>query len=56
VPVRRRPLRALFGLLRGPVCAVRTAGARWVGLPVVAIDGTCQAAISINILTEPISP
>lgn len=35
-----RPLRALFDLLRGPASAVRTAGARWAGLLVVAIDGT----------------
>ena len=35
-----RPVRALFDLLRGPACAVRTAGARWAGLLVVAIDGT----------------
>jgi hypothetical protein len=36
-----RPLRALFDLLRGPATAIRTAGARWAGLLVVAIDGTC---------------
>ncbi|WP_441007678.1 transposase domain-containing protein [Streptomyces demainii] len=35
-----RPLRALFDLLRGPASAVRTAGARWAGLLVVAVDGT----------------
>ncbi|GGT24216.1 hypothetical protein GCM10010254_50760 [Streptomyces chromofuscus] len=35
-----RPLRALFDLLRGPASAVRTAGARWAGLLVVAADGT----------------
>ncbi|MDP9612939.1 hypothetical protein JOF35_008802 [Streptomyces demainii] len=35
-----RPLRALFDLLRGPASAIRTAGARWAGLLVVAIDGT----------------
>jgi Insertion element 4 transposase N-terminal/Transposase DDE domain len=35
------PLRALFDLLRGPAAAIRTAGARWAGLLVVAIDGTC---------------
>lgn len=35
-----RPMRALFDLLRGPASAVRTAGARWKGLLVVAIDGT----------------
>ncbi|MFI9325821.1 IS4 family transposase [Kitasatospora aureofaciens] len=35
-----RPLRALFDLLRGPASAVRTTGARWAGLMVVAIDGT----------------
>ena len=35
-----RPLRALFDLLRGPAAAIRTAGARWAGLLVVAIDGT----------------
>jgi Insertion element 4 transposase N-terminal len=36
-----RPLRALFDLLRGPASAIRTAGARWAGMLVVAIDGTC---------------
>jgi hypothetical protein len=35
-----RPLRDLFDLLRGPAAAIRTAGARWAGLLVVAIDGT----------------
>jgi hypothetical protein len=35
-----RPLRELFDLLRGPATAIRTAGARWAGLLVVAIDGT----------------
>lgn len=35
-----RPLRALFNLLRGPASTIRTAGARWAGLLVVAIDGT----------------
>ncbi|MBT2451911.1 transposase domain-containing protein, partial [Streptomyces sp. ISL-43] len=35
-----RPMRALFDLLRGPASAVRTAGARWAGLLVVAVDGT----------------
>ncbi|WP_089107447.1 IS4 family transposase [Streptomyces hyaluromycini] len=35
-----RPLRALFDLLRGPASAIRTAGTRWAGLLVVAIDGT----------------
>jgi hypothetical protein len=35
-----RPLRALFDLLQGPATAIRTAGARWAGLLVVAIDGT----------------
>jgi hypothetical protein len=35
-----RPMRALFDLLRGPATAIRTAGARWAGLLVVAIDGT----------------
>jgi hypothetical protein len=35
-----RPLRALFDLLRGPASAIRTTGARWAGLLVVAIDGT----------------
>jgi hypothetical protein len=35
-----RPLRALFDLLAGPAAAIRTAGARWAGLLVVAIDGT----------------
>jgi Insertion element 4 transposase N-terminal/Transposase DDE domain len=36
-----RPLRALFDLLRGPAAAIRTTGARWAGLLVAAIDGTC---------------
>jgi hypothetical protein len=36
-----RPLRALFDLVRGPASAIRTAGARWAGLLVVALDGTC---------------
>ncbi|MFJ2722715.1 transposase domain-containing protein [Streptomyces sp. NPDC087437] len=36
-----RPLRALFDLLRGPASTIRTAGARWAGMLVVAIDGTC---------------
>jgi hypothetical protein len=36
-----RPLRALCDLLRGPAAAIRTTGARWAGLLVVAIDGTC---------------
>lgn len=36
-----RPLRASFDLLRGHTAAIRTAGARWAGLLVVAIDGTC---------------
>ncbi|WP_234320117.1 IS4 family transposase [Streptomyces sp. SBT349] len=35
-----RPLRALFDVLRGPAGAIRTAGARFRGLLVVAIDGT----------------
>ncbi|MGW6262089.1 IS4 family transposase [Streptomyces sp. NPDC055085] len=35
-----RPMRELFDLLRGPASAIRTAGARWAGLLVVAIDGT----------------
>ena len=35
-----RPLRALFDLLAGPAAAIGTAGARWAGLLVVAIDGT----------------
>ncbi|MFD8338961.1 IS4 family transposase [Streptomyces solisilvae] len=34
-----RPLQALFDLLRGPASAIRTAGVRWAGLLVVAIDG-----------------
>jgi hypothetical protein len=33
-------LRALFMLLCGPALAVRTIGARWAGLSVVALDGT----------------
>ncbi|MFD5514249.1 IS4 family transposase, partial [Streptomyces sp. NPDC127051] len=32
--------RTLFDLLRGPASAIRTAGARWAGLLVVAVDGT----------------
>ncbi|QMU79956.1 IS4 family transposase [Streptacidiphilus sp. PB12-B1b] len=35
-----RPMQALFDLLRGPASTIRTAGARWAGLLVVAIDGT----------------
>ena len=35
-----RPLQALFDLLRGPASAIGTAGARWAGMLVVAIDGT----------------
>jgi hypothetical protein len=35
-----RPMRALFDLLRGPASALRTAGARWTGLLIVAVDGT----------------
>jgi hypothetical protein len=35
-----RPIRVLFDLLRGPASAIRTGGARWAGLLVVAIDGT----------------
>jgi len=35
-----RPMRALFDLLRGPASVIGTAGARWAGLLVVAIDGT----------------
>lgn len=35
-----RPMRALFEVLRGPASAVRTVGARWAGLLIVAIDGT----------------
>ena len=35
-----RPVRALFDLLRGPASAIRTTGARWAGLLVVAVDGT----------------
>jgi len=33
-------MRELSGLLRGPATAIGTAGARWAGLLVVAIDGT----------------
>ncbi|MFF0451337.1 transposase domain-containing protein [Streptomyces sp. NPDC004609] len=36
-----RPVRALFGLLRGPASAIRTTGACWAGLLGVAVDGTC---------------
>jgi hypothetical protein len=39
-----RPLRALFDLVRGPASAIRTAGVRWAGLLVVAIDGTSGAS------------
>ncbi|MCX4515751.1 IS4 family transposase [Streptomyces sp. NBC_01619] len=35
-----RPMRALFDLLRGPASTIRTAGARWAGMLVVAVDGT----------------
>jgi hypothetical protein len=34
------PLRALFDLLRGPAAAPRTAGVRWRGRLVCAVDGT----------------
>jgi hypothetical protein len=36
-----RPLQALFDLLRGPAAAPGTAGTRWAGMLVCAIDGTC---------------
>ncbi len=36
-----RPPRALFDLLRGPATTPPTAGTRWAGPLVVAIDGTC---------------
>ena len=36
-----RPLQALFDLLRGPAAAPGAAGARWAGMLVCAIDGTC---------------
>ncbi|WP_416069494.1 transposase domain-containing protein [Streptomyces sp. PA03-2a] len=39
-----RPVRALFDLLRGPACAIRTTGARWKGLLVVAIPGRSRRA------------
>lgn len=35
-----KPLKALFDLLRGPACSALTAGTRWCGLLVCAIDGT----------------
>ncbi|WP_251484983.1 IS4 family transposase, partial [Actinacidiphila cocklensis] len=35
-----RPMQALFDLLRGPACAIRTPTARFKGLLTVAIDGT----------------
>jgi hypothetical protein len=38
-----RPLRGLFDLLRGPAAGIGTAGARWRGLLVCAIDGTLMA-------------
>jgi hypothetical protein len=34
------PLRVLFELLRGPVATARTAGSRWRGLVLCAVDGT----------------
>ncbi|MGC2997102.1 IS4 family transposase [Streptomyces sp. G35A] len=37
------PLRRLFDLLRGPAAGIRTAGARWRGLLVCAVDGTLVA-------------
>lgn len=40
VRVGVRPLKALFDLLRGPGCSALTAGTRWYGLLVAAIDGT----------------
>jgi len=46
-----RPLRALFDLLRGPAAAIRTAGARWAGMLVVAIDGT-----SLDVADAPAGP
>ena len=35
------PMQALFDLLRGPAAAPGTAGTRWAGMLVCAIDGTC---------------
>lgn len=35
-----RPLQALFDLLHGPAAAPGTAGTRWAGMLVCAIDGT----------------
>jgi hypothetical protein len=40
VRVGVRPVKALFDLLRGPGCSALTAGTRWCGLLVAAIDGT----------------
>jgi len=40
VRVGVKPLEALFDLLRGPACSALTAGTRWCGLLVAAIDGT----------------
>jgi hypothetical protein len=40
VRVGVKPLKALFDLLRGPACSALTAGTRWCGLLVAAIDGT----------------
>jgi hypothetical protein len=40
IRVGTKPIRALFDLLRGPAAAIRTAGVRWRGLLVAAIDGT----------------
>ncbi|WP_405861931.1 IS4 family transposase [Streptomyces sp. NBC_00090] len=37
------PLRNLFNLLRGPAAGIGTAGARWRGLLVCAVDGTLAA-------------
>ena len=38
------PMKALFDLLRGPAAGVATAGTRWRGLLVTAIDGTIMTA------------
>lgn len=51
-----RPLRALFDLVRGPASAIRTTGARWAGLLVVAIDGTFLRRRSYGIASTHLPP
>lgn len=39
-----KPMKSLFDLLRGPASTIATAGARWRGLQMCAIDGTVMTA------------